>query len=96
MYLGKYIITLGRSKCAWTHFRIHKHEANTLVVWGKYSLNIIDNTVECYAICGECGYNSLKNISFGDESLRICESCHTTEGDVRYVNYLDMERAEVV
>jgi hypothetical protein len=95
--LFNYIIDIGLSSLhKWTHFKIHRNEYSRHLVWGRLSIHIINWTIECHALCGECGSASLKGIGWDDEYLTKCESCQTVEGSVDYVNYVDAENAECV
>jgi len=95
--LGNYIFDIGlTSRHNWDHFKIHQTEYSRHLVWGKLSIQVIDNSIECHPVCGECGSSSLHNSSVGDETFSICESCRTIEGKVDYVNYSTAEQAECV
>lgn len=45
-----------------------------------------------FEICGICGGTELRAIGFEDESPTICDSCHTTEPEIAYVNKAEFER----
>lgn len=67
-------------------------ETGTHRVWWRFSLKIDDATIETYRVCGECDADELSNVSIGDEWVRVCKSCRSVEGSVRYLNKRDYEK----
>lgn len=79
--------------CAWTHFKIHRRESYSHLVWGKLSITIENWTIECHALCAECDSPDVGEVSIGDEGFTVCQSCRSVEQGYRYVNLREFESA---
>lgn len=85
-----------RARHRFSHFRIHRTEYSRHLVWGRLSILLTNWTIECHALCGECGSASIGGIGAGDESWTVCESCRSVEGRINYVNFVEYENADYV
>ncbi len=92
--LGSYDVTLtNRARCALTHCKLHTNEYSHHLVWWRFSLLIENHTVECHAVCKQCGASDISEVHAGDEGLTVCQSCQTIEGGYSYVNLRVYENA---
>lgn len=80
-----------RARWDWTHFRIHRTEYSTHLVWGKLSIQIENWAIQCHAVCAECGSGEIGEVSSGDEGWTVCQSCQSVEQGYRYVNLKEYE-----
>lgn len=81
MRIFNHVIELdARARWPFTHFRVHKHEMHTHIVWGKLSLIFGQPHLEPVRVCAEC-YEQIEVLRAGDEGWDYCENCHLTEGD---------------
>ena len=85
-----------RSRHSFSHFAIHRTDFSRHLVWGKISIVVTNWTIECHALCGECGSASIGSVSSGDEGWTVCDSCRSIEGKIEYVNYREYEKADCV
>jgi hypothetical protein len=91
--IGKYSIELNaRARWPFKHFKVHKGEASTHVVWGKLSLVIDDMKAEVYKVCSQCGSTEIGEVRFGDEGLTVCRSCCSVEQGYDYISLEEYER----
>jgi hypothetical protein len=79
MRLFNYIVELdAHARHPFTHFKVHRREYWTHVVWGKLSLVYGQPHLEPITVCADC-YEPIQRV--GEDYLDYCEGCQQVEGD---------------
>jgi hypothetical protein len=86
----EFSISLG-AKWPWTHFKVHKYEYYTHVVWGKISFIYGQPHLVPVSVCGYC-YEEIGGLSVGDEGVSYCENCQQIEGPVETITTEEYEK----
>lgn len=91
MKIFNHIIELNfRAKLPITHFKVHKRDYYTHIVWGKMSLIYGQPHLEPIHVHKGC--NGLVN-GLGEDSISYCEDCETiVEGDTEYITLEEFEK----
>lgn len=92
--LGRYDFSIGlHARFGFSHFRIHRSETTWHMVWGKLSVHVEDWSIEAHRLCLQCNSPDIAEVHAGDEGVTVCSSCRTVEGEYKYVNAREYDKA---
>lgn len=92
MKLFNYVIEASlTSRHKWSHFKIHKRDMYSHLVWGKLSVIYGQPHLEEVAVCAVCGSGEIGEQGAGDEGWTVCQDCGAIE---QGYNYITMEEYE--
>jgi hypothetical protein len=88
--LFNHVIELhARARHPFTHFKVHRREYWTHVVWGKLSLIYGQPHLEPMTVCAHCS-EEIQRV--GEDYLDWCEGCQSLEGDTEEITAEEFER----
>lgn len=92
MKIFNHVVELNsRARCKPTHFRVHKHDYWTHVVWWKFSLTYGQPHLVPVRVCAEC-MEQIQVVNSGDEYWDYCEGCHQVEGSTVEITMEEYEK----
>ena len=81
-----------RARWPWSHFRVHKYEYYTHVVWGKLSFEFGQSHLMPVTLCKECDSDAVGGVSYGDEGWTVCDDCGAVEQGTYEVTLEEFEK----
>jgi hypothetical protein len=90
MRLFNHVIEINtRARWPFTHFRVHRHDMHTHVVWGRLSVIYGQPHLAEITVCAHCD-EEIQRV--GEDYLDWCEGCQSIEGDTETITIEEYER----